>query len=248
MRAAGLLLLGAVLGLAAGWLIFDGPAGHERITEWRAPGARPLSDGEAAGRVRDAPEDRPGNARFNRYRPSRSELAAFRSARYTAGVAAGQLGSEVIPTVRHVTGAFSGTTDEILQWAAHKWGIPEDVVRAAAMEESGWKQTQQGDERNGVMESRGIMQVKWRAEGTLHPGTEPLRQRSTAFNVDYWAANVRFYYDGAARSFFAPGERYEAGRGWASVAAWFLPTPWQNPDAQAYAGRVAGRLEEAAWR
>ena len=31
-----------------------------------------------------------------------------------------------------VTGNFSGSTDEILQWAACKWGVDEDMVRAQA--------------------------------------------------------------------------------------------------------------------
>jgi autotransporter family porin len=35
-----------------------------------------------------------------------------------------------------VTGNFTGTTDEIIQWAAHKWGIDEDVVRSVATAES----------------------------------------------------------------------------------------------------------------
>lgn len=248
MPALRALVVGALVGLALGWLVFEGVPGHDRSTTWRAPGTPPMSDAEAAERVAGAAETRPENTPFNRYRPSDAELAAFRSARYVAGPAAGELGSDIIPTARHVTGRFSGTTDEILQWAAHKWGIPEDIVRAAAMEESGWRQQKRGDVRNGVAESLGIMQVKWRTDGSLHPGTEPLRRRSTAFNVDYWAANVRFYFDGTARTFFEPREGYGPGRGWASVGAWFLPTPWDNAAAQAYVGRVVSRHEASEWR
>ncbi len=51
------------------------------------------------------------------------------------------------PLTAHVTGGFSGTTDEILQWAAHKWGIPEDVIRAAAVTESNWNMSHLGDRR-----------------------------------------------------------------------------------------------------
>ena len=39
-----------------------------------------------------------------------------------------------------VTGNFTGTTDEILQWAACKWGIDEDLVRAQVAIESWWDQ------------------------------------------------------------------------------------------------------------
>jgi autotransporter family porin len=37
-----------------------------------------------------------------------------------------------------VTGHFTGTTDEILQWGAYKWGFDPDLVRANAVDESRW--------------------------------------------------------------------------------------------------------------
>ena len=37
-------------------------------------------------------------------------------------------------------GQFTGTTDEIFQWAACKWGLPDDVLRAIAVRESTWYQ------------------------------------------------------------------------------------------------------------
>ena len=39
-----------------------------------------------------------------------------------------------------VTGHHTGTTDEILQWAACKWGIADNVLRAVAVRESTWFQ------------------------------------------------------------------------------------------------------------
>ena len=39
-----------------------------------------------------------------------------------------------------VDGQFTGTTDEIFQWAACKWGLPDNVIRAAAYAESTWYQ------------------------------------------------------------------------------------------------------------
>jgi hypothetical protein len=42
--------------------------------------------------------------------------------------------------VRRVDGQFTGRTDEIFQWAACKWGLPDDVIRATAVEESTWFQ------------------------------------------------------------------------------------------------------------
>ena len=44
-----------------------------------------------------------------------------------------------------MTGNFTGTTDEIIQWTACKWGIDEDVVRAQAAKETYWFQKNVGD-------------------------------------------------------------------------------------------------------
>src|SRR5262245_22226275 len=45
-----------------------------------------------------------------------------------------------------ITGAFVGTTDEIIQWAACKWGLSDEVLRAQAVVESDWRQAAQGDD------------------------------------------------------------------------------------------------------
>lgn len=39
-----------------------------------------------------------------------------------------------------VDGQFAGTTDEIFQWAACKWGLPDNLIRAVAVRESKWYQ------------------------------------------------------------------------------------------------------------
>lgn len=39
-----------------------------------------------------------------------------------------------------VDGQFTGTTDEIFQWGACKWGLRDDLVRAIAVRESTWYQ------------------------------------------------------------------------------------------------------------
>ena len=39
-----------------------------------------------------------------------------------------------------VDGRFTGTTDEIFQWAACKWGLPDNLIRAVAVDESTWFQ------------------------------------------------------------------------------------------------------------
>ena len=55
-----------------------------------------------------------------------------------------------------VDGDFAGTTDEIIQWAACKWGIDEDIVRAQVIKESYWYMSAIGD--GG--ESFGLGQVR----------------------------------------------------------------------------------------
>ena len=42
--------------------------------------------------------------------------------------------------LQRVTGHFTGRTDEIIQWAACKWGISDNVLRAIAVRESTWYQ------------------------------------------------------------------------------------------------------------
>jgi hypothetical protein len=39
-----------------------------------------------------------------------------------------------------VDGQFQGTTDQIFQWAACKWGLPDNLLRAIAVRESSWYQ------------------------------------------------------------------------------------------------------------
>ena len=60
------------------------------------------------------------------------------------------------PWFDRVTGNFTGTTDEIIQWAACKWGFDEDLIRAQTAKESWWFQSSVGD--NG--ESFGLMQMR----------------------------------------------------------------------------------------
>ena len=88
-------------------------------------GATLPSDATCAALVRDAPEIRPANATFNQTR--------------------GQQNPALPGYFGRVTGNFVGTTDEIIQWAACKWGLDEDVVRAQTAKESWWFQRTAGD-------------------------------------------------------------------------------------------------------
>ena len=166
----------------------------------------------------------------NRYVPAPAELAAFRRAQV-----------ELPAYERHVTGRFVGTTDEIIQWAAWKWGIDEDLVRAMAVRESGWDMDVVGD----AGESFGIMQIKPR----FHLGTDPLARRSTAFNLDYYGAQMRHYYDGRAtwlRRWSPRGRPYRAGSIWGSAGAWYAGR-WYSAGARRYIASVRAELAARAW-
>jgi hypothetical protein len=234
---------------------------------WRAAGSNgiftPLSDATAATAVVAAPETRPTNAAANQDVPTSAQLQAFRSALDPWG----RTPVQANPYYAYVTGDFTGSTDEIIQWAAAKWGVPVDWLRAEYMHESRWCDSQLGDlatvtptvyseyppqarvpGTDEVYESMGISQVKWIPDGSVGAGTEPLRWESTAFNVDYQAANVRFYYDdpnGVRASWRDPS--YQAGQAWNSIGGWYNPYPWGNSGQLSYVQQVQQQLVNRTW-
>jgi hypothetical protein len=232
-------------------------------TGWRgADGFRPLGDAAAAATVHPARENRPANAGANAYVPTEEELRRFEQARNEHGETVAQAD----PYLADVTGHYSGTTDEIIQWAAHKWGIPADWLRAQYAVESRWRQEAMGDLREetpsdrarlpafscptatSCYESLGITQLKWRPDGEQGAGTEPLRWRSTAFNADYQAATIRFYYDDPLGRRSAWGDdTYRPGDAWLSLGGWFQPFPWDNAEQRQYVARVKRALAEHPW-
>jgi len=243
----------------------------------RASTFRPLSDIRAAQLVTPVPEDRPDNAtRYtiggvghvaaNDYVPSRSELQRFRRARTSAGQPILEFNS-YFGYVDGRDGLRHPSTDDLIQWVAHKWGIPENWLRAEFVQESFWNQFQLGDEAQvsarwynayplqarvpnsrRVYESLGITQEKWIPDGSVGAGTEPLRWESTAFNLDYQAATIRFYYDNPQRERSAWGDRsYTPCQRWDSLGGWYNPYPWGNGGQQGYIREVQGNLAGRAW-
>jgi len=193
----------------------------------KEPGTDPLADAAAASRVNGTRwEPRPGNARQNRRRPSEAQLADFRRR------------SEMVYR-RRVTGRYRGTTDEILQWAARKWGFDPDLFRAVAAVESHWKMSAVGD--GGL--SFGIFQMK----RTYHCCV-PLSSKYTAFNADYYGAILRAYYDGRQTwlNDVERGERYRAGDLWGSVGSWYAGR-WRTAAALDYVRRVQRTLRSEPW-
>jgi hypothetical protein len=231
-------------------------------TVWAPVGSRPRSDALAAAFVAHRPEQRPENRAANDYVPSSGEIEAFRTARNAYGETSVQW-NPLYAYVDGLDGLHEPSTDDLIQWAAHKWGIPEDWLRAEYTQESWWRQSTLGDRTavsaawyasypaqaqvpgtSEAYESMGITQVKWLPDGSVGAGTEPLRWKSTAFNVDYQAATVRYYFDGLC-SWCTSG--YSAGQEWNSIGAWYSPYPWANSGAQAYIKEVQGKLLSKPW-
>ena len=84
-------------------------------------------------------EPRPQNYQQNHTEPAAGAMAAAFAARPRA---VGGTYNTLWDTwlLQRVDGRFTGTTDEILQWAACKWGLPDNLARAEAVRESTWFQ------------------------------------------------------------------------------------------------------------
>lgn len=226
-------------------------------------GFSPLTDTQAAALVTPAAENRSANAIANQHKPSSAELSAYLNNEKDKN---GQLPAQANPYAAYVTGGFTGTTDEIIQWAAIKWGIPPDWVRAEYVQESNWNQSELGDlttvanplaypaysraSGNQVYQSLGISQVKWNYPDVndTGTGTEPLRWTSTAFNADYQASTLRFYFDNPQGLRSAWGDStYSPCNNWLSLGGWYSPYPWNNSGQQSYVGSVQNQLANRTW-
>jgi hypothetical protein len=242
-------------------------APHGLLTWRNYIGFAPMSDADAAAQVIRVPEVRPENTGRNNYVPSDSQLAAMRVADQTA---AGWSPSTVNPYLQYVTGRIgltNPTTDEIIQWASWKWGIPTDLLRAEAHLESRWSMDFLGDRRtvtpevylqhppqaripstNDVYQSLGFMQVQWTPDGSLGPGSDPLRYLSTPFNIDYACSFIRFHLDDPLghRTNWGDGT-YFAGDYDHAQGGWFQPYPWLNSGQLSYVSQIATRMQTRPW-
>ena len=229
---------------------------------WASPGTPPLSDRAAAALVVHQPELRPENVAANNYVPTNAELNAF----YNTRTAQGQSILTEFPEYRYVTGRpglRNPSTDDLIQWAARKWGIPTDVYRAQIYFESLDIQALQYDKANvsardywqypsqsrikpyQVYKSIGISQIKWKPFNRLNPGANPLRWKSTAWALDYSAATIRYYYDGRCSWC---GRGYHKGQAWQSIGAYNAPIPWLNNGKRAwYLQHVQSVLSNRSW-
>lgn len=153
-----------------------------------------------------------------------------------------------------ITGHFEGSTDEILQWAAIKWGLPDNLLRTIAYMESDWHQSNYGDYVNDRAEcprgftrlpcpvTFGIVGIK----STSWPGMYPWNRKSTAAAADALGGWLRGCYEGWVWWLRAPGNRphgvYHAGDIWGCVGAWYSGRWLENspsaPDGLRYTQRA----------
>jgi hypothetical protein len=205
--------------------VWPATAGAALVT--RPVGAKPLSDAAAAKLVtRSSFEPRPENGKALRRTPTAAQVKTFRA-------------RSDMPYARYVTGAYTGTTDEVIQWAARKWGFDPDLLRSVAVVESWWRMSTVGD--NG--DSFGLFQMRRPYHCCL-----PFMAKDAAFNADYYGGILRSYYDGKQTwlNTVDRGRQYKAGDVWGSVGAWFSGRWYVNVDD--YLSKVRAALRARTWR
>jgi hypothetical protein len=104
-------------------IVLPPPPAHEYFGTLPVGSALPRGDADCANRVTRNPwEPRPENNTANHTVPS-GTVPWNNNPSWTYW-------SAFIALRNKVTGNFTGTTGEIIQWAACKWGIDEDLIRA----------------------------------------------------------------------------------------------------------------------
>jgi hypothetical protein len=213
------------------------------------PGSALPSDAQCAARVHTSSwEPRPENTTANHTVPPAVDLGTFN-----------QWSSTWNATYRpRIDGNFSGTTDEIAQWVACKWGWSDDLVRAQMVQESTWRQSTEGDReprdnghcvyddtRDPCPTSFSIIQVKWYFHPTVGDSSSPQSsypwiKRSTAFALDLELSEMRGCYDGM--SSYLGNTR---GDVWGCIQSWYSGA-W-TPGGSSYSAHVASILNAKPW-
>jgi hypothetical protein len=93
-------------------------------------------------------EPRPDNTKRNNVVPDRAAVSASFANHKRSGFGTYDTKWDTWLLAR-VDGAMTGTTDEIFQWAACKWGFPDNLLRSIAYRESTWYQYETYDKTAG---------------------------------------------------------------------------------------------------
>jgi hypothetical protein len=180
-------------------------------------------------------------------KPMAENVAANTTANHTVPSGPVQFGpwAQHLTNFTHVDGNFTGTTGEILEWAACKWGWNQDYAFAEAVLESNWIQSTAGDGGH----SFGILQVKASPDSdsptaNLGWGGYPWTQKSTALNADAQMAYLSACYNGDTPWL---GNGYAAGDAWGCIGSWYSGD-WHSGAANGYISRVQASLTSQAWK
>ncbi len=203
------------------------PGGYLRLRPVGSYASLPGDKAAAAEVHRSAWEPRPLNTRYDRTIPRHLKLRR----QNVADRAYDPRWNTYI--LGRITGDFTGTTDEIFQWAAAKWGLPDNLIRSVAFMESNWRQARHGDYVHDRSKcppgytalpcpvTFGLAGVK----STSWPGIFPWNRDSTAASVDVLGGWLRGCYEGWVWWLRDHGNRsrgvYAAGDIWGCVGAWY---------------------------
>jgi autotransporter family porin len=220
------------------------PSGGSEHFATLPPGSPLPSDAECHAKVRSAPEVRKGNSTFNQVTGHPTPPAPD------------------FPLAERVTGDFTGTTDEIIQWAACKWGIDEDVVRAQVAKESWWHQDGTGDytgDPNLCAPGHGIGADGKDGQCPESVGLVQVRAQyfrdyiddaaaSSAYNLDIAYAIWRSCFDGNDTwlNTVERGKDYAGGDQWGCIGRWFSGR-WYTQAANDYIAAVKQYLDQRVW-
>ena len=218
------------------------------------PDAYPLSGSYCASAiVPDGTERIPANASYNATKGP-ATVAAADYGPWTENGGQPQLERDI----EAASGQYTGTTDEILEWAACEEGWNENWARAEAYVESSWQQSEAADTANGCAHSFGILQV--RDSNSACPanhdgwGGYPYTHESTAFAAEMQMSYLRACYDGVISYLYPQGQTVAsiaAAHGWPYVAwgcvgSWFSGA-WYDSGAQQYIAQVQAALNNQSW-
>lgn len=233
------------------------PYGYFQLQPVRSYAALP-SDAKAAAMVHKSTwEPRPGNTSYNhtvpghlRLKPEKADVHAY-DPRWNKYI------------LRRITGNFAGTTDEIFQWVAAKWGLPDNLLRMIAYMESDWHQSNHGDysydrancpsgyTRLPCPVTFGIVGTK----STSWPVIFPWNRNSTAAAVDALGGWLRGCYEGWVWWLRDHGNRsrgvYHAGDLWGCVGSWYSGNWHDGPiggqDGESYSLRARYWYKMRPW-
>jgi hypothetical protein len=228
-----------------------------------APHVSLPSDSQCAALIASTSETIPSNVSYNSSSaiPTASELTGVHTAPVynNTWVTAADFA--------RVDGNYSGSTDMIIRWAACKWGIDENVARAEAWVESGWRQDDVGDWRSdlaecergnwdgwngsGCWQSYGILSVK-----LFDFNAYPEAITSTAFNADFRMAYQRACMNGdisylADQAPTSGYPTYPNGTAtqmlWGCMGDWYSGN-WYDSGALQYISQIQDYVASQPWK